>query len=141
MVSVLFLFEDFRYIAAVTSRAIMAREIPEVVVSTMEALVKCGVVMVSIALAYHQVVIQYNWKRGVGWTEAPKGSIPLDEFVPGAARQVRPNDAARLGCRLEDFGRHWTEEPATPRHRANIVHMLKARAWHLAARQVRPGNA
>jgi hypothetical protein len=52
MVSVLFLFEDFRYIAAVTSRAIMAREIPEVVVSTMEALVKCGVFIVSIAFAY-----------------------------------------------------------------------------------------
>jgi hypothetical protein len=30
----------------------MAREIPESEVATMEALVKCGVVMVSIALAY-----------------------------------------------------------------------------------------
>jgi hypothetical protein len=31
----------------------MAREIPENEVATMEALVKCGVVMVSIALVYH----------------------------------------------------------------------------------------
>jgi hypothetical protein len=37
----------------------MAREIPESEVATMEALVKCGVVMVSIALAYqhHDLVI------------------------------------------------------------------------------------
>jgi len=34
------------------SRAFMAREIPEIVVATMEALVKYGVFMVSIALAY-----------------------------------------------------------------------------------------
>jgi hypothetical protein len=34
------------------SRAISAREIPGIVVLTMEALVKCGVSMVSIALAY-----------------------------------------------------------------------------------------
>ena len=33
----------------------MAREIPESDVATMEALVKCGVVMVSIALAYQHI--------------------------------------------------------------------------------------
>ena len=82
-----------------------------------------------------------HWIKGRGWIEAPEGAFTLDEFMPGACRPPSINDAARLGCRLEDFGRHWTEEPATPRHRANIVHMLKARAWHLAARQVRPGRA
>ena len=33
----------------------MAREIPESEVATMEALVKCGVVMVSIALIYQHI--------------------------------------------------------------------------------------
>jgi hypothetical protein len=33
----------------------MAREIPESEVATMEALVKCGVVMVSIALVYQHI--------------------------------------------------------------------------------------
>jgi len=33
----------------------MAREIPESEVATMEALVKCGVIMVSIALAYQHI--------------------------------------------------------------------------------------
>jgi hypothetical protein len=80
------------------------------------------------------------WKKGAGWTEARPGEITLDEFMPGACRPVSVRDAARLGCRLEDFGRHWTEEPA-PRDRAKLVHLLKERAWDLAARQVRPGRA
>jgi hypothetical protein len=33
----------------------MAREIPESEVATMEALVKCGVVMISIALVYQHI--------------------------------------------------------------------------------------
>jgi hypothetical protein len=82
------------------------------------------------------------WVKGTGWTKAPDGGFNLADFIPGDTnRPVLPKDAARLGCRLEDFGRHWTEEPASPRDRAKIVHMLKERAWHLAARQVRPGRA
>jgi len=52
-----------------------------------------------------------------------------------------PKDAARLGCRLEDFGRHWTEEPGHPWDRAKIVDALKNRAWDLACRRCAPGNA
>jgi hypothetical protein len=81
------------------------------------------------------------WERGVGWVEAPEGSIALHSFVPGACRPASANDAARLGCRLEDFGHHWTEEPASPRDRAKIVHMLKERSFDLAAREVPPGHA
>ena len=51
------------------------------------------------------------WVKGVGWTEAPTGAFSLDEFVPGpTCRPVLEKDAARLGCRLEDFGRHWTKK-------------------------------
>jgi hypothetical protein len=82
------------------------------------------------------------WVKGTGWTKAPDGGFNLADFVPGDTnRPVLPKDAARLGCRLEDFGRHWTEEPASPRDRAKIVHMLKERSFNLAARQVPPGRA
>jgi hypothetical protein len=81
------------------------------------------------------------WKRGAGWTTAAPGTFTPDEFVPGACRPVLENDAARLGCRLEDFGPHWTEMPATPRDRAKIVGLVKARAWDLACRTCAPGHA
>jgi hypothetical protein len=81
------------------------------------------------------------WKRGVGWIEAPKGAFRLDEFMPGACRPPLEKDAAWLGCRLEDFGRHWTEEPGHPWDRTKIVGLIKERAWLLAARTCAPGNA
>jgi hypothetical protein len=37
------------------------------------------------------------WKRGVGWTEAPKGSLSLASFMPGAVRPVSADLAARVG--------------------------------------------
>jgi hypothetical protein len=80
-------------------------------------------------------------EKGTGWTEAAPGMFTLDEFVPGACRPPSINDAARLGCRLEDFGRHWTEERASPRTRAKLVHMLKERAWDLACHRLAPGHA
>jgi hypothetical protein len=83
--------------------------------------------------------IEY-WKRSVGWVTASAGAFKLDEFVPGACRPVLPKDAARLGCHLEDFGRHWTEEIASPQNRAKIVNLIKTRAWDLAARRVPPGR-
>jgi hypothetical protein len=82
------------------------------------------------------------WVKGIGRVTAPDGAFTLDEFVPGGgARPVLPKDAVRLGCRLEDFGRRWTEETASPRRRAKIIRALKERAWDLAARQVPPGTA
>ena len=82
------------------------------------------------------------WVKGTGWTTAPDGAFNLGDFVPGDTnRPVLPKDAARLGCRLEDFGRHWTEEPASTADRAKIVGLIKERAWDRAARTVRPGNA
>ena len=82
------------------------------------------------------------WVKGTGWTTAPDGGFNLADFIPGDTnRPVLPKDAARLGCRLEDFGRHWTEEPATPRDRAKIIGLIKERAWDLACRRVPPGNA
>jgi hypothetical protein len=82
------------------------------------------------------------WVKGAGWIEAPEGGFNLADFVPGDTnRPVLEKDAARLGCRLEDFGRHWTEEPATPRDRAKIVGALKNRAWTLACHRMAPGRA
>ena len=82
-----------------------------------------------------------RWVKGVGWTEAPKGAFDLGDFMPGYCRSPLEKDAARLGCYVEDFGKHWTEERASPRDRAKIVGALKERAWHLAASRVRPGRA
>ena len=82
------------------------------------------------------------WVKGTGWTAAPDGAFNLADFVPGDTnRPVLSKDAARLGCRLEDFGRHWTEEPATPRDRAKIIGLIKARAWDLACHRMTPGHA
>jgi hypothetical protein len=81
------------------------------------------------------------WVKGAGWVTAPDGGFNLADFVPGNTnRPVLPKEAARLECRLEDFGRHWTEEPATPRDRAKLVDLLKARAWDLACRWMAPGR-
>jgi hypothetical protein len=82
-----------------------------------------------------------RWVKGAGWTAAPEGSIPLADFIPGFCRPVLEKDAIRLGCYLEDFGRHWTEEPGHPWDRAKIVHALKERAFDLAANSVTPGHA
>jgi hypothetical protein len=82
-----------------------------------------------------------HWVKGDGWVTAPKGAFRPDEFMPGACRPPLEKDAARLGCYVEDFGRHWTEETASTADRAKLVHMLKERAWDLAARRLRPGNA
>jgi hypothetical protein len=82
------------------------------------------------------------WVKGAGWTEAPKGAFDLADFVPGDTnRPVLEKDAARLGCRVEDFGKHWTEERASPRDRAKIVGLVKMRAWDLACRRMAPGHA
>jgi hypothetical protein len=80
------------------------------------------------------------WIKGAGWTEAPKGAFDPADFMPGYTRPVAAKDAARLGCRLEDFGHHWTEEPATPRDRVRIVSALKNRAWNLACHRMAPGH-
>ena len=83
-----------------------------------------------------------SWVKGTGWNAAPDGAFNLGDFVPGDTnRPVLPKDAARLGCRLEDFGRHWTEEPASTASRAKLVYLLKERSFDLAARRVPPGNA
>jgi hypothetical protein len=106
------------------------------------------------------------WKRGTGWTEAPKGSIPLADFMPGACRPASAKDAARddiPAAELDDvtdfeielekhemsrprkiYGLLWgtvVSELPSPRDRAKIVHLLKERAWDLAARRVAPGRA
>jgi hypothetical protein len=82
------------------------------------------------------------WLRGTGWTEAPKGAFDLADFVPGDTnRPVLEKDAIRLGCQLEDFGKHWTEEGASPRDRAKIVGLVKTRAWDLACALMAPGHA
>jgi hypothetical protein len=61
------------------------------------------------------------WVKGTGWTEAPKGAFDLADFIPGDTnRPVLEKDAIRLGCRLEDFGIHWTEERAMERDRTKI---------------------
>jgi len=81
------------------------------------------------------------WVKGAGWTEAPKGAFTLYELLPGKCRPVLEKDAARLGCRLEDFGRPRTEERAMERDRAKIVGALKTRAWDLVCRRMAPGHA
>ena len=82
------------------------------------------------------------WVKGAGWVTAPDGGFDLADFIPGDTnRPVLEKDAIRLGCRLADFGPHWTEMPATPRDRAKIVGLIKTRAWDLACRRVPPGHA
>ena len=81
------------------------------------------------------------WVKGAGWVTAPKGAFDLGDFMPAYCRSPLEKDAARLGCRLEDFGRHWTEEIASPRARAKLVHLIKNRAWNLACRRMAPGHA
>jgi hypothetical protein len=82
------------------------------------------------------------WVKGTGWTAAPDGAFNLADFVPGDTnRPVLEKDAIRLGCYLEDFGRHWTEELASPQDHAKIVHRLKERAWQLAVAKCPPGHA
>ena len=81
------------------------------------------------------------WVKGAGWVTAPKGGFDLGDFMPGYCRSPLEKDAARLACYVEDFGRHWTEETASPRHRAKLVHLIKTRAFDLACRRVRPGHA
>jgi hypothetical protein len=81
------------------------------------------------------------WVKGVGWSEAPDGAFNLADFVPGDTnRPVLPKDAARLGCRLEDFGRHWTDD-ALDENREKVIHALKSRAWDLAVARCPPGHA
>jgi hypothetical protein len=80
-----------------------------------------------------------TWAKDVGWIKAP-GSMALADFMPGKMKPVSAELAARLGCRLEDFGHHWTDD-ALDEDRAKLVHLLKERAWHLAARRHRPGRA
>jgi hypothetical protein len=82
------------------------------------------------------------WVKGAGWVTAPDGGFDLADFIPGDTnRPVLEKDAIRLGCRLTDFGPHWTEMPATPHDRAKIVGLIKTRAWDLACRGMAPGNA
>jgi hypothetical protein len=81
-----------------------------------------------------------RWVKGAGWTEAPEASIPLADFIPGFCRSPLEKDAARLGCRLEDFGPHWTEMPGHPWDRAKIISLVKERAWAMAAARVPPGH-
>jgi hypothetical protein len=38
-----------------------------------------------------------TWRSGVGWIEAPEGSMALSDFMPGATRPVSPANAARFG--------------------------------------------
>jgi hypothetical protein len=81
-------------------------------------------------------------KKGVGWIEAPNGAFDLGDFMPGYTRPVSAKDAARLGCRLEDFGPHWTDWlPEVRAGRAKLALLLKERSFDLAASRVRPGHA
>jgi hypothetical protein len=106
------------------------------------------------------------WKRGVGWLEAPKGSIGLDEFMPGACRPASAKDAARFdipAAELDDitaeeiaiakhemsrprkiYGLLWgtvVSELPSPRARANIVALIKERTWAMAVARCPPGHA
>src|SRR6516162_9413527 len=38
-----------------------------------------------------------TWAKGVGWIEAPKGSMSLADFMPGKMRPVSADLAARVG--------------------------------------------
>jgi len=44
-----------------------------------------------------------TWARGVGWVEAPKGSMALHSFMPGANRPASIRDAARLGMPVSEL--------------------------------------
>jgi hypothetical protein len=106
------------------------------------------------------------WARGVGWIEAPAGSMALASFMPGKMKPVSAELAARLdipASELDDvtaseielekhemsrprkiygflYGTVVSELPS-PRARAKLVRLVKERAWDLAASSVPPGHA
>jgi hypothetical protein len=104
-----------------------------------------------------------TWAKGVGWVEAPEGSMALADFMPGKMKPVSARDAARLdipAAELDNitrgeiaiakhemkrprkiYGLLWGSELPSPRDRTKIVGLIKARAWDLAARHVAPGHA
>jgi hypothetical protein len=114
------------------------------------------------------VRIEY-WKRGTGWTEAPKGAFRLADFMPGYTRPASAKDAARLDIPVSELDDITAEEIAIAKHemgrprkiycllwgtvvselpghaarqdRAKIVGLIKARAWNLAYRRMAPGHA
>jgi len=106
------------------------------------------------------------WARGVGWIEAPKSSLALADFMPGAVRPVSADLAARVdmpATELNDItpeeielaklemkrprkicGLLWgtvVSELPSPPGRAKLVRLLKERSFNLAARHVPPGHA
>jgi hypothetical protein len=93
-----------------------------------------------------------RWVKGTGWIEAPKGSIRPDEFMPGACRPASAKDAAwhdipaaeldnvtdfeielekrEMNRPRKIYGFLWgtlVSELPSPRHRAKIVDLIKAR--------------
>jgi hypothetical protein len=80
-----------------------------------------------------------TWVTGVGWIEAPKGSLSLANFMPGAMRPVSADLAARVGMPATKIARHWIND-ALDENREKVIHALKERAWDLAASSVRPGR-
>ena len=80
-----------------------------------------------------------TWAKGVGWIEAPKGSMSLADFMPGKMRPVSADLAARVGMPAAEL-----DEPPPlydTSTGAKIVDLLKKRAWDLAASSVPPGHA
>jgi hypothetical protein len=43
------------------------------------------------------------WKRGVGWVEAPKGSLALADFMPGKMKPVSADLASRVGMPIAEL--------------------------------------
>jgi hypothetical protein len=81
-----------------------------------------------------------TWKTSVGWIEAPKGSMSLADFMPGAMRPVSADLASRVGmpaAELDDI----TPGERSPRARAKIIGLIKTRAWDLAVARCPPGHA
>jgi hypothetical protein len=43
------------------------------------------------------------WKTGVGWVEAPEGSMALADFMPGKMKPVAAELAARVGMPVSEL--------------------------------------
>src|SRR6516165_2351122 len=44
-----------------------------------------------------------TWAKGVGWIEAPEGSMALADFMPGKMRPVSADLAARVGMPVSEI--------------------------------------
>jgi|SRR6516162_7101965 hypothetical protein len=80
------------------------------------------------------------WARGVGWIEAPKSSLALADFMPGAVRPVSADLAARVDMPATELNDITPEEIELAKHEMHRPRKIYGFLWGTVAR-CPPGNA